>query len=112
MDKVPACYKWLTPAQFGQQFGASDADIQQITSWLQAQGFTIDHVANSKSFIQFSGTAGQVEQAFHTRIHKYVVNGAAHWANATEPQLPSALTSVVAGVATLYNFSKKPQLVQ
>ncbi len=108
----PQYHHWLTPQQFGQQFGAADADIQKITSWLQSQGFTIDHVANSKSFIQFSGTAGQVEQAFHTQIHKYVVNGIAHWANASEPQLPSALTSVAAGVATLYNFSKKPQLVK
>lgn len=108
----PEYHHWLTPHQFGQLFGAADADIQQITSWLQSEGFSIDHVANSKSFIQFSGTAGQVQQAFHTQIHKYVVNGISHWANATDPQIPAALSSVIAGVATLYDFAKKPQLVK
>ncbi|MBV8569065.1 MAG: hypothetical protein JO319_00495 [Acidobacteriaceae bacterium] len=108
----PEFHRWLTPQQFGAQFGAADADLQKVISWLQSQGFTIDHVANGKNFIEFSGTAGQVQQAFHTQIHKYVVNGISHWANATDPQIPSALTPVVAGVATLHNFLKKPQLVK
>ena len=34
-DKSSANYhKWLTPEQFGQQFGPADADIQAVTSWL------------------------------------------------------------------------------
>ncbi|MGA8305980.1 MAG: protease pro-enzyme activation domain-containing protein, partial [Candidatus Acidiferrales bacterium] len=33
-DKSSANYHaWLTPEQFGQQFGPADADIQVITSW-------------------------------------------------------------------------------
>ncbi|MGB0035100.1 MAG: Ig-like domain repeat protein, partial [Candidatus Acidiferrales bacterium] len=44
---------------------------------------------------------------FHTAIHKFVVNGEEHWANASDPQIPSALGSVVGGVATLHNFVKK-----
>ena len=38
------------------------------------------------------------------------MNGEEHWANANDPQLPAALGSVVAGVATLHNFLKKPQI--
>src|SRR5450755_776493 len=35
LDKSsPNFHKWLTPVQFGQQFGPSDQDIQTITSWL------------------------------------------------------------------------------
>ena len=30
----PNYHRWLTPAQFGQQFGPADADIQAVTSWL------------------------------------------------------------------------------
>ncbi len=58
--------------------------------------------------INFSGNAGQVQQAFHTAIHSYVVNGEQHWANSTDPQIPTALTPVVAGVNTLHNFRWKP----
>jgi hypothetical protein len=109
----PNYHKWLTPAQFGQQFGASDQDIQAITSWLQSQGFQINHVANGRNSIEFSGTAGQVRQAFHTAIHKYSIPTAAgsedHWANSADPQIPTALASVVVGIGTLHNFLKSPQ---
>ncbi|MBV8863816.1 MAG: peptidase S53, partial [Acidobacteriaceae bacterium] len=104
-------HKWLTPQQYGQQFGAADADIQKITNWLQSQGFIVGHVASARNIIEFSGTAGQVEQAFHTEIHKYVVKGREHWANSSDPQIPAALAPVVAGVSTLHNFRKASQIV-
>ncbi len=110
-DRNSANYhKWLTPQQFGQQFGVADADIKKISGWLEANGFQVNSVSNGRNVIEFSGTAGQIQQAFHTEIHKYVVNGVSHWANATDPQIPAALGSVVAGVSTLYDFRKAPQI--
>ncbi len=103
----PNYHKWLTPDEFGQQFGASDADIQTITAWLQSNGFQIDEVAKGKNIIEFFGNAGQVQAAFHTAIHKYVLaSGEEHWANSSDPQIPAALATVVAGVNTLHNFPK------
>ena len=35
-DKAsPNYHKWLTPTQYGQQFGPTDSDLQTITAWLQ-----------------------------------------------------------------------------
>ncbi len=104
----PNFHKWLTPAQFGQQFGPSDQDIQTITMWLTSHGFQIAKVSNGRTVIEFTGTAGQVQEAFHTAIHKYNVNGEDHWANSSDPQIPVALTPVVAGVNTLHNFPRQP----
>ena len=110
-DKSSASYhKWLTPEQFGQQFGVSDQDLQVILSWLHSHGFEVDKVARGRALIEFSGSAAQVQEAFHTEIHKYIVNSEEHWANSKDPEIPAALTPVVAGVATLHNFPKKPQL--
>jgi hypothetical protein len=106
----PNYHMWLTPEQFGQQFGPADADIQAVTDWLTSQGFQVSHVAAGRTVIEFSGTAGQVRQAFHTEIHKFVVNGEEHWANASDPQIPAALTPVVAGFASLNNFPKRPRV--
>src|SRR5208337_515521 len=103
----PNYHMWLTPEQFGQQFGPADADIQAVTDWLTSQGFQVSHVAAGRTVIEFSGTAGQVRQAFHTEIHKFVVNGEEHWANASDPQIPAALTPVVAGFASLNNFPRR-----
>src|SRR5271168_927611 len=32
-------HKWLTPAQFGSQFGPADSDVQAVTQWLTSHGF-------------------------------------------------------------------------
>ncbi len=105
----PRFHQWLTPEQFGQQFGASDQDIQTITDWLTAEGFHVERPMQGKTMLEFSGTAGQVANTFHTAIHKYTVNGEDHWANATDPEIPASLAPVVAGIATLHNFPKRPQ---
>ena len=102
----PKHHAWLTPQQFGAQFGPTDADLQATTSWLAAKGFHGIKVGTGRTVIQFSGTAGQVRDAFHTEIHRYVVNGEQRFANSSDPQIPAALASVVAGVVSLHNFPK------
>ena len=108
-DKAsPSYHQWLAPEQFGTQFGPADSDIQAVTGWLQGRGFQVAQVSKGRTVIEFSGTAAQVQQAFHTSIHKYTVKGEAHWANASDPQIPAALAPVVAGVASLHNFFAQP----
>jgi len=104
----PSYHKWVTPEQFGKQFGPADTDVRAVTDWLTAQGFEVDRLAAGRTVIEFSGTAGQVNQGLHTEIHKYVVDGKQHWANSGEPQIPAALSPVVAGIVSLNNFPKKP----
>jgi Pro-kumamolisin, activation domain/Bacterial Ig-like domain (group 3) len=103
----PNFHHWLTPQQFGQQFGPSDQDVQTVTNWLQSHGFQVTGVSNGRTVIEFSGTASQINEAFHTSLHQYQVNGASYWANSSDPQIPTALAPVVAGVNTLYNFPRK-----
>jgi hypothetical protein len=110
-DKSSPNYrKWLSPEQFGQQFGPADQDIQTVTSWLESHGFQVNRVTKGRTAIEFSGAADQLQEAFHTEIHHYAVNGRDHWANARDPQIASVLTPVVAGVASLHNFPKKAQI--
>lgn len=104
-------HKWLSPTEFGQKYGPSDADVAQVTSWLQSQGLTVDRVSNGRVTIEFSGAAAQVQAAFHTEIHNYQVRGEMHYANATNPSIPQALAPVVGGVASLNNFFAKPQSI-
>jgi subtilase family serine protease len=103
----PNYHAWLTPDQFAKQFGPSDTDLQALTDWLTAQGFQNLRVAAGRSVIEFSGSAGQVMQAFATQMQSYAVNGTQYVANSTDPQIPTALAPVVAGVVSLHNFPKK-----
>lgn len=104
----PNYHRWLTPEQFGRQFGPADSDIQAVTGWLTSQGFEVKHVAAGRTVIEFSGTAGLVRQALHTEIHKYAVHGEEHWANSSDPRIPAALAPVIAGFASLNNFPRRP----
>ncbi len=106
--RSPVYHQWLTPESFAERFGASPNDIGRIVSWLGAQGFSIDELPAGGRTIVFSGSAGQVQEAFHTAIHRYRVHGEMHLANAGDPRIPEALAGVVAGVATLHDFRRQP----
>jgi len=92
----PHFHQWLTPEQFADRFGASPGDLAQIQGWLRAQGFTLDYTARSRTYVSFSGTAQQVQSAFHTEIHRYRAGGQVHYANASDPSIPEALAGLVA----------------
>ena len=102
----PSFHKWLTPAQFGQQFGVADADAAQVQQWLQSQGFTVHEVSQSRRFIVFSGNASQVENAFATEMHTYSYKGQSFISNSTNIQIPTALQAVVKGVVRLHSDPK------
>jgi len=106
----PFYRQWLTPAEYGAQFGANDAQLAQVTAWLTEQGFTVEEVPAGRQMVLFSGTAGQVFDAFHTEMHVYRVNGAEHIANSQDPQIPAVLAGVVSGVVSLHDFRRRSEI--
>jgi subtilase family serine protease len=106
-SKSPLFHKWVGAAEWGEKFGPSDSDFQAVKGWLASQGFTVNVEYPNKMFIDFSGSAAQVETAFHTEIHNYEVNGKMYIANSRDPQVPAALASAVRGVLYLNNFKPK-----
>ena len=107
----PNYHHWLTATDIGVQFGPAASDIATVTNWLTQQGFTVNTVYPNGLAIEFSGTAGEVRSAFHTEIHNLSVNGATHFANVTNPQIPAALAPLVVGVVSLNDFRPHPQAV-
>jgi len=123
--------KWLTPQQFGQEFGADPADILAVKAWLTAQGFTVNTVYPNKTQIDFSGTVAQVNAAFHTQENIYTLSQKGvdsttgkptqtpvkHLSNSSDISIPAALAPVVAGVMGLNDFhatslAKKAKVAQ
>lgn len=98
-------HHWLTPEQFGQQFGPSDADLAVLEGWLQSHGFSELKVNPGRQTLEVTASAAQFSETFHTQIHTYSVQGKTHYANAGDPQIPAALAPVFGGFASLNNFS-------
>src|ERR1700756_4229939 len=40
--RSPQFHQWLSAEQFGACYGIADADISAVTTWLEAQGFSVD----------------------------------------------------------------------
>jgi hypothetical protein len=104
----PNYHKWLTPDQFGKQFGPADEDIAILGAWLSSRGFQVKGVMPGKQILEFSGSEAQFSLAFHAQIHQYQVNGEARFGNSTDPQVPAALAPVIKGFASLNNFRITP----
>ena len=107
---TPSYHKWLTPEKFGELYGPVDSEIASVTGWLQKHGFSVAHVTKGRTAIEFSGTAGQLREAFHTEIHTYSVNGEQHYANDLDPQVPAALAPVIAGLTPINDFPPTPYI--
>ena len=101
---APAFHQWLTPAQFGDRFGARDEDRVAVTAWLESHGLSVDRIASNRSTIEFSGTAAQLKAALHTEIHRYVFDGKSFYANSQEISIPSAIRTRIANFAPLNSF--------
>jgi hypothetical protein len=112
-DRTSADYhRWLTPEQFGQQFGPAPEDIAAVQGWLTQQGLQVTSIAKSGLWMEFSGTSAQIERAFQTKMRQYQVSGEMHIANSTDLSIPAALAPAVQGVASLHNFFKKSSIGQ
>ena len=106
----PSFHKWLKPAEFGLLFGPARKDVDTVAGWLRSGGFTVNTVYPSGMQIDFSGTAGQVLNAFHTEIHKLSVNGVTHFGNMSDPQIPEALEPAIEGIVSLHDFRPRSML--
>ncbi|MGA9504450.1 MAG: protease pro-enzyme activation domain-containing protein, partial [Terriglobales bacterium] len=104
----PNFHRWLTAREFGERFGVARQDRETIKNWLQSQGFKVNVDYENGVLIDFSGTAGEVRQAFHTEIHNLEVQGVNHIANMSDPKIPAALAPVVVGVLPLHDFKPHP----
>ncbi len=81
-------HHWLSPAEIGERFGLSDADLQTVKAWIQSQGLQVNWVSPSRTFIGFGGAAANVGRAFQTEIHNYNVNGANCISVTSDPIVP------------------------
>lgn len=105
---APEFHKWLTPKEYGAKFGVATPDIQTVTLWLQSQGFEVKSVLNNGTMIDFATTAGGVRNTFKTELHYWNFAEGKQMANTSDPQIPAALATVVAGIKGLSPVPARP----
>lgn len=104
---APEFHHWLTPQEFGKRFGVTNHTTDTVTDWLEGHGMTVHRVYANGVMIDFSGTAAQVRETFHTELHTLEVHGERHIANMNDPMIPAALAPAIQGIVSLHDF--RPQ---
>jgi kumamolisin len=100
--KSAAYHHYASSAQITGAFGPTLAEQNAVLQFLRSSGFTITQTYSHRLLIGFSGTLGQVEQAFRIAINNYAApNGRVYYANASEPTLPASIASMVQSISGL-----------
>jgi pseudomonalisin len=105
----PRYRQWLTPEEFGAKFGPSTEDVAAASQWLVSHGFKVEGVGKGRTWINFSGDVGHVEQAFKTRIRTVKKGDKLYHANDSDPSIPRGLSDLVSGIVTLHNIPRQPK---
>jgi kumamolisin len=100
----PNYHQYLTPEQFGRQFGATDDQVRQVTDYLKGLGLTVSSVNPERTLVQVAGSVDIVEKAFDTSINTYQNDRReVYFANDTAPSIPSSLVGSINGIHGLDN---------
>ena len=94
-------HKWLSAREFADKFAVSEADAGQVAAWLRSQGLTVAPLPAGRGWIEFSGTAAQVEQAFHAEVHEYAGPQGSRYVLSGDISVPQALAPVIHGLVSL-----------
>lgn len=96
-------HRYLTPSEFTERFGPTQATVDQVVAYLRSQGIVVGAVAPNRLLIDARGSVAAVERAFGVRINTYRVKGRTVYAPAGDPSVPSSLANVILNVGGLDN---------
>jgi subtilase family serine protease len=109
--RSPQYHRWLTPADYGARFGASNATIAALSAWLESNGLQVGTLPAGRAHLSFTGDKEKIEAAFHTQIHLFNVSGEQHYANVSDPMIPAALKPMIEAARGLNDFNPKPAVM-
>lgn len=67
----PDYHKFLTTAQFTDQFGPTASDFQAVVAFAQASGLTVGDLPANRLVVSVTGSAAQINAAFHVQMNLY-----------------------------------------
>jgi pseudomonalisin len=105
-------HRWLTPAQFGERFGVSQAEYQNVVEWLGKSGFTVRTQLDNRLRIYFDGAAQEVERAFGVKMGWYEFQGKTYYSSDMSPQIPASVQNKSRGINGLDSFPKVHHMYQ
>lgn len=102
-------HDFLTPASFGERFGAPRAAVDVVVGALGNLGFHVSTPTPNHLMVSFDGTVAQVERAFAVHLDDFRLDSGLHFhANVDDITLPASLSGWVSGIVGI-DDSVRPQ---
>ena len=100
--------QFLTPSQWEARFAPTQASVDQVTSFLTQNGFTVGDVSADRMAVEATGTVQQVEQTFGTTLSYHTVAGNSVLLAGQNLSVPSGIAGVLAGVSGVNDIKATP----
>ena len=100
-------HKWMTDTDL-QQYAPTTEQIGTVRTALENHGLQVLSVSSNNLSLRVTGTASQVETAFHTPLHEFSKGGVQFRANIAPARLDGAAGALVSSVAGLEGHTAKP----
>jgi subtilase family serine protease len=110
--KSPKYHHYLTPAEFIEQFAPGEKDYQAVIAFAKANGLAVTATYSNRCLVDVSGSAADVQQAFHLtlNVYKHPTENRNFYAPTANPSLN--LSVPVLAVIGLDNYElPRPHLV-
>jgi hypothetical protein len=96
-------HKYLTREEFGEHYGAAQADIDRVTAFARANGLSVTDTSIPKRTVHLSGTVQQINKAFAVDLGRYESATETYRGREGHIHLPNDVADVVEGVFGLDN---------
>jgi pseudomonalisin len=106
----PSFHRWLTPDEYGRRFGLNDEDLFALIGWLEREGVRVAEPPRGRGWLNVSGTVGDLEQVFATRIRRYGTGESEQLANESALSAPSRFASLISAGTSLAVFPARSLL--
>ncbi|WP_326760964.1 S53 family peptidase [Streptomyces phaeochromogenes] len=105
-DPSSASYgKYLTAGQADARFGATKAQVAEVTAWLKSAGLTVTDT--TRHYLSVTGEVADAEKAFGTQLHNYAKGKKTYRAPSKTASAPAGLNGAVLTVTGLDNAPHK-----
>ncbi len=98
--------KFLSPAQFRQQFAPSQSEVTAVQQFLRNAGFAVVNTPTNNHFVAAEGTVAQAQAAFAVQLGEYSAFGKSLRAPESAVSVPASLAGIVESVTGLDQSSE------
>jgi subtilase family serine protease len=101
----PLYHRYLTAAEFDSEYGGNATVYAEARAYFQSFGVANLQATTDRLTLGFQASVVQVQEAFHTTLDEFAVDGRSYIAPTASPELPAPLAAAIANVEGLSTYS-------